>query len=84
MKRLWLALAVVSIGSFAVLLHQGRAVDRGKPPIPERVVTETGAVLFTGEDILAGQAVWQSIGGHQVGSIWGHCTTPTSRARPRR
>jgi len=29
-------------------------------------------VLFTSEDVLQGQEVWQSIGGQQLGSIWGH------------
>lgn len=42
------------------------------PPIPQRVVTTTGTVLFTGDDIREGQNVWQSIGGHAIGSVWGH------------
>jgi nitric oxide reductase subunit B len=29
-------------------------------------------VLFSGADITRGQNVWQSLGGQQVGSIWGH------------
>jgi nitric oxide reductase subunit B len=36
------------------------------------VVTEGGALLMTRDDILRGQQVWQSMGGQQVGSIWGH------------
>ncbi|WP_459865105.1 hypothetical protein [Calditerricola yamamurae] len=39
------------------------------PPIPQRVVTTTGTVLFTGDDIREGQNVWQSIGGHAIGSV---------------
>lgn len=27
---------------------------------------------FTGKEIKDGQNVWQSIGGHEVGSVWGH------------
>jgi nitric oxide reductase subunit B len=29
-------------------------------------------VLWTSEDVLEGQQIWQSIGGQQVGSVWGH------------
>ena len=28
--------------------------------------------LYTRADIEQGRQVWQSIGGHQLGSIWGH------------
>ena len=42
------------------------------PPIPDRVVNEDGVELFTGQDIKNGQNVWQSIGGQELGSIWGH------------
>jgi nitric oxide reductase subunit B len=44
----------------------------GKPPIPDRVITGDGTVLFDGETIRDGQGVWQSIGGQEIGSIWGH------------
>ena len=42
------------------------------PPIPNAVVTQQGATIFTRADIEKGRQVWQSIGGHQLGSIWGH------------
>jgi nitric oxide reductase subunit B len=29
-------------------------------------------LFLTGELITSGQNVWQSIGGQQIGSIWGH------------
>ncbi|MGQ9738137.1 MAG: hypothetical protein ACUVRT_09540 [Armatimonadota bacterium] len=35
-------------------------------------MTTEGEVLFTREQILQGQNVWQSMGGLEVGSIWGH------------
>ena len=35
-------------------------------------MTESDELLMTGEQILDGQQAWQSIGGQQVGSIWGH------------
>ncbi len=71
-KRLWTALTVVVVGSFAVLGYYGRELYQVAPPIPERVVTREGRVVFTGEDIRNGQNVWQSMGGQEVGSIWGH------------
>ena len=69
---LWIALTVVLVGSFAVLLGQGRAIDRDKPPIPARVEDQQGRLLFGGADIRRGQEVWQRLGGQQLGSIWGH------------
>ena len=42
------------------------------PPIPDRVVSTDGTVLYTKQDIQDGQNVWQSIGGQELGSIWGH------------
>lgn len=75
MKRyrvLWAALAAVIIGSFAVLGFYGWQIYRVAPPIPERVVTTDGETVFTRDDILTGQQVWQSMGGHELGSIWGH------------
>src|SRR5690606_40648821 len=41
-------------------------------PISKQVVTESGKVLMTAQEIKDGQNVWQSMGGQQVGSIWGH------------
>ena len=71
-KKLWIALGVVLVGTFTVLGVFGREVYRQAPPIPERVLTESGKQLMTKDDILRGQQVWQSMGGQQVGSIWGH------------
>ncbi len=70
--KLWIALAIVIFGSFAVLGYYGVQIYRAAPPIPDRVVTTEGRVLFTGQDIRDGQNVWQSMGGQQLGSIWGH------------
>ena len=35
-------------------------------------MTESGTVLFTSQEIKDGQNVWQSIGGQEIGSVWGH------------
>jgi len=71
-RRLWISLAVVMGLSFLVLGYYGGEIYRKAPPIPKRVVTADGQVLFTAQEIKDGQNVWQSTGGQQVGSIWGH------------
>ncbi len=71
-RRLWIALGAVLLGTFLVLGWFGREVYRQAPPIPARVVTTSGVEIATGERILDGQQVWQSVGGQQVGSVWGH------------
>ena len=71
-RGLWITLACVLGGSFAVLGYYGIEIYRQAPPIPARVVTTDGEVLFTGQDIRDGQNVWQSTGGQELGSIWGH------------
>src|SRR5262245_61540874 len=71
-KRLWVALAIVIAGSFAVLGGVGYDALHKAPPIPGRVITEDGNVLFDRATIQLGQNVWQSLGGQEVGSIFGH------------
>lgn len=71
-KNLWIALSVVIIFSFAVLLYYGKQIYQKAPPIPVNVVNSSGKVLFTGQDIKDGQNIWQSMGGQEVGTIWGH------------
>jgi len=70
--KLWTMLGVVFFGSFAVLSYYGLRIYRQAPPLPQRVVAADGRVLFTLDDLRDGQNTWQSIGGHEVGSIWGH------------
>ncbi len=71
-QRLWWGLGLLLVCSFGVLLFMGTEIHRLAPPMPERVVTESGEVVYTRADIEQGRVVWQSIGGHQLGSIWGH------------
>ncbi len=71
-KRLWIGFALVNIVSFAILGYYGNEIYRKAPPIPQDVSDANGHVLFTGQDIKDGQNVWQSIGGQELGSIWGH------------
>jgi len=71
-KRLWIVLGAVIFSTLIILGWFGRELYRKVPPIPLEVKVETGERLLTKEDILRGQQAWQSIGGQQVGSIWGH------------
>lgn len=71
-RRLWLALGLLLAATFSVLLWQGREIYHAAPPIPARIVADDGAVLYTRDDIDNGRRVWQSVGGQQLGSIWGH------------
>jgi nitric oxide reductase subunit B len=71
-RKLWIALALVLVISFAVLGGVGIHVMNNAPPIPSQVVTADGRVLFDGTGIMDGQNAWQSIGGQEVGTIWGH------------
>jgi nitric oxide reductase subunit B len=70
--RLWLLLGLSVSAAFFILGFFGREVYRQAPPIPSEVRTTDGRVLMTADDILTGQMVWQSTGGQQLGSIWGH------------
>jgi len=71
-RRYWAALLVVMAVGFGVLASYEPRIRAAMPPIPDRVVTEGGRVAVDGAAIRRGQNVWQSIGGHEVGSIWGH------------
>ncbi len=71
-RRLWVGLSVLLAVTFAVLLFMGREIYRSAPPLPERVLSASGQLIYSRDDIETGRQVWQSIGGQQLGSIWGH------------
>ena len=71
-RALWIGLTVLVVGSFAALLYFGGEIYQTAPPIPEAVAGSGGEVLFSGDDLRRGQDVWRSIGGHELGTIWGH------------
>jgi nitric oxide reductase subunit B len=62
---------VVLFGFFVLGLLAYRAYS-GQPPIPDRVVDPQGNVVFSGEDVMAGQGVFLRNGLMQYGSIFGH------------
>ncbi len=71
-RRLWWILGVMFVVSFGALLLIGSEIYREMPPIPETVVSQNGDVIYTRDDIQRGRQVWQTLGGQQVGSVWGH------------
>lgn len=71
-RRLWFLLIGILAATFTLLGYFGAEVYRAAPPIPDRVVSANGDTLMTEKSILDGQTAWQSVGGMQLGSIWGH------------
>lgn len=71
-RRLWRWLGLIFVLSFGALGFIGYQIYLAAPPIPKSVVTADGEVLFTGEQIQAGQQVWLASGGQQLGTVWGH------------
>jgi nitric oxide reductase subunit B len=71
-RRLWLGLGALLVASFGLLLWMGREIYHQAPPVPLQVVTTEGQVVYAADDFTAGRQVWQSIGGMQLGSVWGH------------
>ncbi|HSN39262.1 MAG TPA: nitric-oxide reductase large subunit [Burkholderiales bacterium] len=71
-RKLWRWLATVCLLSFAVLGWVGREIYVAAPPIPQKVVSETGDTLFSKDQVQRGQQAWLSAGGQQLGTVWGH------------
>ena len=71
--KVWVqAVALVVIFGFFVMGILAYRTYTASMPQPERVVTGSGEVLFTGEDITAGQEIFLARGLMQYGSIVGH------------
>ena len=71
-RKLWLWLGAIFVISFSILGLIGREIYVKAPPVPERVVSADGRTIYTRADIETGREVWQTLGGMQLGSIWGH------------
>ncbi|WP_419709484.1 nitric-oxide reductase large subunit [Pseudomonas sp. NFX224] len=71
-RKLWWSLIGVLGVTFCLLGWFGHEIYRQAPPIPDEVQSVEGKTLFRAGDILDGQTAWQSVGGMQLGSIWGH------------
>ena len=72
-SRTWIQVAglVVLVGFFVLVLLAYRTY-KSDPPIADRVVDPSGRVVFTGDDIRAGQKVFLHHGLMEYGSIFGH------------
>ena len=69
----WLrTVVIVLVFGFAGLAAMTRSAYHNAPPIPARTVDVQGALVFSGDDIRAGQAVFLKYGLMDNGSIWGH------------
>lgn len=71
-RKLWIGFILVMAVSFSVLGFFGIEIYRKAPPVPDKVVGPDGTTLFTGQDIKDGQNIWQSTGGQELGTVWGH------------
>jgi nitric oxide reductase subunit B len=71
-RNLWIGFITVMVLSFSVLLYFGKEIYKQAPPVPVKVITPDGTILFTGQNIKDGQNVWQSVGGQEIGTVWGH------------
>ncbi|MEO6712962.1 MAG: cbb3-type cytochrome c oxidase subunit I, partial [Mycobacteriales bacterium] len=73
MAKGWIqAVLLVSLFGFTVLGFMAAKTYQDEPPIPARVISASGAPLFTGEDVRSGQEVFLRNGLMQYGSIFGH------------
>ena len=70
---LWLQGSIVTfIIGFSLLSFSAIRIYQDHAPIPERIVDETGNVLFTKQQILDGQEQFLTYGLMQFGTVYGH------------
>jgi nitric oxide reductase subunit B len=63
---------LVLVAGFSVLFVLAIRTYKDAPPIPEKVIGPQGEVIFTRQEILAGQQVFLKYGLMENGTIWGH------------
>lgn len=72
-SKTWLQAAVlVFIFGFFILGLLAYRTYMAKPPVPDRIVTQSGQTVFTGKDISRGQQVFLHNGIMEYGSVFGH------------
>ncbi len=71
-KKLWLWLGAIFLVSFAILGLLGREIYVQAPPVPETVASAKGDTVYSRAQIEAGREAWQTLGGMELGSVWGH------------
>jgi nitric oxide reductase subunit B len=69
----WKVASVVTMAiGFALLILLTVKAYQSAPPIPAKTVDPAGTVLFTSEDVTAGQQVFLKHGLMDNGTVWGH------------
>jgi nitric oxide reductase subunit B len=70
---LWLQASVLTfLIGFGILGFLALRVYQDHPPVPGKVVSDSGQTLFTAEDVRSGQELFLTYGLMQYGSIYGH------------
>ncbi|MES2162049.1 MAG: cbb3-type cytochrome c oxidase subunit I [Pseudomonadota bacterium] len=73
LSRWWIRTILIVMGlGFAGLITITLLSYQNAPPVPVQVVDAQGGVVFTGDDIGNGQAIFLKYGLMANGSIWGH------------
>ncbi|MFZ0429547.1 MAG: nitric-oxide reductase large subunit, partial [Acidobacteriota bacterium] len=69
----WGVLIIMAV-EFAVLIGiaTNTYVNQVGPPIPDKVVDDSGNLLYTGQEILSGQQVFLRYALMDNGTVWGH------------
>ena len=69
----WLQLIVLTfLLGFGILGYLAIRIYQESPPLPARVVSDSGRVIFTEKDIRDGQEAFLTYGLMQYGSVYGH------------
>src|SRR5262249_33078195 len=69
----WLQVVCITfLFGFAILGYLAYRIYEEHPPVPGKVVSENGEVIFTGDEIRQGQELFFTYGLMQYGSIYGH------------
>jgi nitric oxide reductase subunit B len=82
-SNLWIqAAGIVLIIGFFIMGILAYYTYTDEPPIPNVVKTASGALLFTGADVIAGQRIFLQNGLMEYGSIFGHGVSSMLRFGP--
>jgi len=69
----WLVTAIITfLFGFTVMGYLAYRNNNEGPPVPREVHAADGSVLFTGDDVIGGQQLFQKYGLMQYGTIFGH------------
>ena len=67
-RKLWITLIALLVLSFGVLLAVGRDISNKAPPMPERVISESGDLIYTRADLDV-LLIWMRVPGDTVFGI---------------